>query len=155
MVTVLAPVAGTVRALGDVPDPVFSAGLVGPGVAIDPSPEAGREAVSPVAGTIVKLHPHAFVVSEPGGRAVLVHLGIDTVQLEGEGFTLHVAEGDVVAAGQPVVTWDPAAVAAGGRSAVVPVVALDVGADGAAVLPAVGASVAAGEALLEVPAAAA
>ncbi|QAY63600.1 PTS glucose transporter subunit IIA [Xylanimonas allomyrinae] len=150
--TVLAPVAGTVRALADVPDPVFSAGLVGPGVAVDPDPLTGRDAVSPVSGTVVKLHPHAFVVTAPDGRAVLVHLGIDTVQLEGEGFTLHVAEGDAVEAGQVVVTWDPAAVTAGGRSALVPVVALDAGPDGALPVPAPGTTVAAGDPLLTLPA---
>jgi PTS system N-acetylglucosamine-specific IIA component len=58
-----------------------------------------------------------------------VHLGIDTVQLKGEGFTLLAAEGDDVEAGDPVVEWDPAAVEAGGRSPVCPVVALDAAAD--------------------------
>ncbi|QAY69362.1 PTS sugar transporter subunit IIA [Xylanimonas protaetiae] len=122
---VLAPVAGTVIAVADIPDPVFSAALVGPGAAIAPDPVAGRVAVAPIAGVVVKLHPHAFVVAADDGRAVLVHLGIDTVELHGDGFELHVAEGDRVAAGQPVVGWDPAAVRAGGRSPVVPVVALD------------------------------
>ena len=56
-------------------------------------------AVSPVAGTVVKLHPHAFVVVADDGRGVLVHLGIDTVQLKGDGFELLIAEGDRVAAG--------------------------------------------------------
>jgi len=59
----------------------------------------------------------------------LVHLGIDTVQLKGEGFTLLAAEGDEVAAGAPVVEWDPAAVEAGGRSPLCPVVALDAAGD--------------------------
>ena len=123
---VYAPVAGRVIATSDIPDPVFSAGMVGPGVAIDPDPGAGRSAVSPISGTVVKLHPHAFVVAGADGRGVLVHLGIDTVQLKGEGFTLHAAEGDAVEAGQELVTWSPSDVAAGGRSPVVPVVALDV-----------------------------
>jgi len=59
------------------------------------------------------------------GRGVLVHLGIDTVQLQGEGFRLLAAEGDEVAAGTPLVEWDTAAVEAGGRSPVSPVIALD------------------------------
>jgi PTS system glucose-specific IIA component len=58
-----------------------------------------------------------------------VHLGIDTVQLNGEGFTLLAAEGDEVAAGAPVVEWDPTSVEAGGRSPLCPVVALDAAAD--------------------------
>ncbi len=122
---VLAPVSGTVVATADVDDPVFSAGLVGPGTAVEPDADAGGEVVAPIAGRIVKMHPHAFVVQHDDGRAVLVHLGIDTVQLGGEGFELHAAEGDVVAPGDAVVTWDPAAVRDGGRSAVCPVVALE------------------------------
>ncbi|MDP9862733.1 MULTISPECIES: PTS sugar transporter subunit IIA [Streptosporangium] len=124
MTTVLAPVAGAAVGLGAVPDPVFSEGLVGPGMAIEPAREPG-EAVSPITGKIVKLHPHAFVVVGDDGRGVLVHLGIDTVQLKGEGFELLVSEGDRVGAGQPVVAWNPVEVEAGGRSPVCPVVALD------------------------------
>jgi PTS system N-acetylglucosamine-specific IIA component len=124
MTTVLAPVAGAAIRLRSVPDPVFSEGLVGPGMAIEPDREPGR-AISPIEGTIVKLHPHAFVVVGDDGRGILVHLGIDTVQLKGEGFELLAAEGDRVSAGQPVVAWDPAGIEAGGRSPVCPVVALD------------------------------
>ncbi|MDP9846422.1 PTS sugar transporter subunit IIA [Streptosporangium lutulentum] len=124
MTTVLAPVAGAAMELRSVPDPVFSEGLVGPGMAIEPDRGPGR-AISPITGTIVKLHPHAFVVVGDDGRGVLVHLGIDTVQLKGEGFELLAAEGDRVRAGQPVVAWDPAVIEAGGRSPVCPVVALD------------------------------
>ena len=104
MTDVLAPVAGLVRPLADVPDPVFAAEMVGAGVAIEPS--GGRaDAVSPVAGTLLKLHPHAFVVLTPEGSGVLVHLGIDTVRLQGAGFELLVSEKDTVAAGQPVTAW--------------------------------------------------
>ncbi|MFD0889412.1 PTS glucose transporter subunit IIA [Streptosporangium algeriense] len=124
MTTVLAPVAGAALALRAVPDPVFSQGLVGPGLAIEPLREPGR-AVAPIAGKIVKLHPHAFVVVGDDGRGVLVHLGIDTVQLRGEGFEVLASEGDRVDAGQPVVAWNPAEVEAGGRCPVCPVVALD------------------------------
>jgi len=125
---VFAPVPGRVVRMADVPDPVFAASLVGPGAAVDPIRSRHR-AVAPVGGRIVKLHPHAFVVVTQDGRGVLVHLGIDTVQLKGEGFTLLAAEGDEVAAGAPVVEWDPAAVEAGGRSPLCPVVALDAAAD--------------------------
>lgn len=139
---VFAPVPGRVVPMGDVPDPVFAASLVGPGAALDPSRSRHR-AVAPVGGRIVKLHPHAFVILTPDGRGVLVHLGIDTVQLKGEGFTLLAAEGDDVGVGAPVVEWDPAAVEAGGRSPICPVVALDAAAD-ALQIPAQGCEVAAG-----------
>jgi PTS system glucose-specific IIA component len=67
--------------------------MVGPGAAVDP-PRGPLQAVAPVDGQIVKLHPHAFVVVTASGRGMLVHLGIDTVQLKGEGFRLLAAEGD-------------------------------------------------------------
>ncbi len=97
-------------------------------MAIDPRPAPG-DAVSPIDGTLLKLHPHAFVVVGAGERGVLVHLGIDTVQLEGRGFTLLAEEGATVRAGQALVRWDPAAVRDGGRSPVCPVVALEASAD--------------------------
>lgn len=132
--TVLAPVAGTVVGLAAVPDPVFAQALVGPGTAIDPAREPGT-AVAPVDGTIAKLHPHAFVVVTAEGRGVLVHLGIDTVNLKGEGFETLAAEGDKVAAGDPLVRWNPADVEARGLSPVCPVVALDAAADALALAP--------------------
>jgi PTS system N-acetylglucosamine-specific IIA component len=126
--TVASPVTGRVVRLAEVPDPVFAEAMVGPGSAVVPAPSAA-DAVAPVAGTIATLHPHAFVVATPSGQAVLVHLGIDTVKLRGDGFVLHVAKGDEVAVGQPVVGWDPAAVAAAGYATVCPVIALDASAD--------------------------
>ncbi|MFE5339521.1 PTS glucose transporter subunit IIA [Isoptericola sp. NPDC056578] len=146
--TVLAPVTGTVVDVSEVDDPVFSAGLVGPGLAIEPDGVRGREAVAPITGTIVKLHPHAFVVQHDDGRAVLVHLGIDTVRLGGEGFTTHASEGDVVQRGTVLVTWDPAAVRDGGKSAVCPVVALEATPDAVDHLAQVGTMVEHGEDLL-------
>jgi len=132
--TVLAPVAGTVVGLAAVPDPVFAQALVGPGTAIDPERAPGT-AVAPVAGTIAKLHPHAFVVVTADGRGVLVHLGIDTVKLSGEGFETLAAEGDAVSVGDPLVRWNPADIEARGLSPVCPVVALDAAADALALAP--------------------
>ncbi|GAB3159309.1 PTS glucose transporter subunit IIA [Myceligenerans halotolerans] len=162
--TVLSPVSGTVVAMADVPDPVFAEGMVGPGIAVDPSVDgATSDVVAPCGGTLVKLHPHAFVVvatedavategreagGGPWGRGVLVHLGIDTVQLGGAGFTVHVAEGDVVAAGRRLVTWSPTEVSDGGRSPLVPVVALDLSPADLQVLTAPGDPIAAGDPLL-------
>lgn len=126
-IAVVAPLAGQALPLSEVPDPVFSAELVGPGVAIDPGSVSHSVAVAPVTGTVVKLHPHAFVVQTIDGAGVLVHLGIDTVQLTGDGFELAVAEGATVTIGDPIVKWDPDAVVSGGRSPICPVVALDAG----------------------------
>ncbi|ONI90207.1 PTS glucose transporter subunit IIA [Saccharothrix sp. ALI-22-I] len=121
---VTSPVSGRVVPLTEVPDPVFAQAMVGPGVAVEPD-RVSAEVVSPVDGTVVTLHPHAFVVATSEGAAVLVHLGIDTVKRKGEGFTLHVVKGETVRAGQPVVTWDPAEVEAAGFSPICPVIALD------------------------------
>ncbi|MEU8571105.1 PTS glucose transporter subunit IIA [Streptomyces pathocidini] len=124
MTTVTSPLAGRAIGLAAVPDPVFSGAMVGPGTAIDPVREP-HDAVSPVDGIVVSLHPHAFVVVDQEGHGVLTHLGIDTVQLNGEGFQLLVNKGDTVQRGTPVVRWNPAAVEAAGKSAVCPVVALE------------------------------
>jgi len=121
---VLAPCAGRLLPIAETPDPVFSAEMVGPGVAIDPAP-GETTVVAPIAGKVVAMHPHAFVVLGGDGVGVLVHLGIDTVQLDGDGFTLLAAEGDEVLAGSPIVSWDPASVAARGFSPICPVIALD------------------------------
>ncbi|NEE19998.1 PTS glucose transporter subunit IIA, partial [Streptomyces sp. SID7499] len=106
MTNVTSPLAGRAIGLTAVPDPVFSGAMVGPGTAIDPVREPS-EAVSPVDGIVVSLHPHAFVVVDSEGHGVLTHLGIDTVQLNGEGFELLVNKGDTVTRGQGIVRWDP------------------------------------------------
>ncbi|MFF4369970.1 PTS glucose transporter subunit IIA [Streptomyces sp. NPDC001594] len=128
MTSVTSPLAGRAIGLAAVPDPVFSGAMVGPGTAIDPVREPSA-AVSPVDGVVVSLHPHAYVVVDREGHGVLTHLGIDTVQLNGEGFELLVNKGDTVVRGQEVIRWDPAAVEAAGKSPVCPVVALEATAD--------------------------
>lgn len=123
---VTAPVAGRVLALSDVPDPVFSEEIVGPGIAIVPPPGCGpTTALAPVDGRVVKIHPHAFVLITPAGVGVLVHLGLDTVTLEGAGFSVLVDEGATVTRGEELIRWDPDAVRAAGLDPVVPVVVLD------------------------------
>ena len=158
MLTIFAPLSGTVVAMSDVDDPVFAAGYVGPGVAIDPVVPRGQDAgagfgltgdvLAPITGRVAKLHPHAFVIEHGEGRGVLVHLGIDTVELRGAGFVLLAAEGDDVVAGQALIRWDPGGVAAGGRSPVCPVVALGAAPDAITVMDQPGTPVAAGMPLL-------
>lgn len=121
---VLAPIAGRAVSLDQVPDPIFAQAMVGPGAAIDP-PHAVIDVVAPISGKLLKVFPHAFVVLSEDGVGVLVHLGIDTVELAGEGFTLHVAQSDQVAAGDVVVTYDVPAIAATGRNPIVPVILLE------------------------------
>ena len=121
---VSAPVGGRAVPLADVPDPVFSAGMVGYGAAVDP-PHEVLDAVAPVGGKLLKLMPHAYIVVTPDGAGILVHLGLDTVQLEGDGFTTHVSQGDEVTAGQVVITYDVPSVVAKGLNPIVPVVVMD------------------------------
>ncbi|OMC41245.1 PTS glucose transporter subunit IIA [Mycobacterium sp. GA-1841] len=121
---VVAPVAGRAVPLGEVADPVFSAGLVGYGAAVDP-PRGVIDAVAPVSGKVLKLMPHAYVIVTDDNVGILVHLGLDTVSLNGEHFTTHVSQGDDVVAGTPMITYDVAAVAAKGLDPIVPVVVMD------------------------------
>ncbi|MCX2929420.1 PTS glucose transporter subunit IIA [Mycobacterium sp. CVI_P3] len=119
-----APVRGRAVTLGDVPDPVFAQGMVGYGAAVDP-PREVVDAVAPVSGQLFKLMPHAFIVMTSEKVGILVHLGLDTVSLNGAGFSSHVAEGDTVTAGQTVITYDVPAVVAAGLNPIVAVVVVD------------------------------
>jgi glucose-specific phosphotransferase system IIA component len=121
---VFAPVGGRAVPLADVPDPVFSAGMVGHGAAVDP-PHEVVEAVAPVSGKLLKLMPHAYIVMTPEGVGVLVHLGLDTVQLDGDGFATHVSQGDDIVAGDVIITYDVPSVVAKGLNPIVPVVVMD------------------------------
>ena len=122
--TVLAPLRGRAVPLGQVPDPTFAQGIVGLGAAIDP-PREVVDAVAPIAGKVLQMFPHAYIIVSDDNVGVLVHLGLDTVQLSGEGFTTHVAVGDRVEAGQSVITYDVPSVEAAGRNPIVPVVVMD------------------------------
>ncbi|MFO7172834.1 MAG: glucose PTS transporter subunit IIA [Bacillota bacterium] len=119
-VVLVAPVTGTVVPLEEVPDPVFAQGLVGEGVAVQP---AGELVVAPCAGTVAHLFPggHGVGLVSPEGVEVLLHVGIDTVQLRGRGFVPLVREGDRVRAGDPLVRFDRAVLRAAGKEAVTPV----------------------------------
>ena len=145
---VMAPLAGTVVALSDVPDPVFGKGIMGPGVAIVPS---GDTAYAPGAGVVVAAQPtgHAFGLLLDSGVEVLIHVGLDTVKLKGEGFRVHVAKGDRVAAGAPLVTFDRNVIEAAGYPLITPVVILNAKKFGAVATVAAG-EVAVGDSVLAI-----
>lgn len=149
MTVILSPLVGVVLPLADVPDQLFAQGAMGPGVAVEPPLEV-VDVVSPVEGTLLQVFPHAFVVVTDEGLGVLVHLGLDTVQLKGEGFTAFAAKGDRVAAGTPVIAYDVPAIRAAGLSSVVPVVVLERSADEVARLAADGVEIVPGAPLLSV-----
>lgn len=121
---VRAPVPGRAIDLSQVPDKTFAGGSVGPGLAIEPTADI-IEAVAPVSGKLMQVFPHAYAIMTDDKVAVLVHLGIDTVSLKGEGFTAHAAKGDRVVQGQRIITYDVPAVAANNLPTVVPVVVMD------------------------------
>ncbi|MGS0686807.1 glucose PTS transporter subunit IIA [Nakamurella sp. GG22] len=121
---VLAPAPGRAVRLEQVPDATFAQGIVGHGAAIDP-PREVFDALAPISGTVLQMLPHAFIIVSADNVGVLVHLGLDTVELKGEGFTALVSKGDKVEAGQPVITYDVPAVVATGRNPIIPVVVMD------------------------------
>ena len=145
----VSPLAGTIVLLGDVPDPVFADGIVGPGIAIEPLRSARQVVRAPADGIIGAVHPHAFALELTGGRTILVHLGIDTVSLKGLGFTVQVTAGQVVVAGEPLLTWSPVDVSAAGLATICPVIALQAPAGAVTVLVTPGTDVAAGDPLLD------
>jgi len=103
--TLVAPVSGEVIALEEVPDEAFASKAVGDGLAIKPS---SGTVVAPLNGTVVKIFEthHAFCLISEEGVEVIVHMGLDTVSLQGQGFTCLINEGDNVVTGQPVLEMD-------------------------------------------------
>ncbi len=120
-----APLDGVVVPLAQVPDPVFAKGTVGQGVGIDPT---GNTVVAPAAGTVIVAQQtgHAFGLRLDSGVELLIHVGIDTVNLNGQGFQVHVARGDRVEAGTPLVTFDRKVIEDAGYSLVTPVLVTNV-----------------------------
>ena len=117
----VSPVTGDVVALEQVPDEAFASKAVGDGVAVKPTE---KMVVAPAAGTIVKIFNtnHAFCLETEKGAEIVVHMGIDTVALNGQGFTRLVEEGAEVVAGQPILEMDLDFLNANARSMISPVV---------------------------------
>lgn len=102
---VVSPLAGQVKPLSQATDPVFSSGVMGQGIVIEPSQ---GELVSPVNGTVTVLFPtkHAVGIVSEEGVEMLMHIGMDTVSLDGQGFEAHVVQGDKVVVGQQLISFD-------------------------------------------------
>ena len=124
LIQVASPLDGTAVGLDTVPDPVFAGGVMGPGVAVEPT---GDTVYAPGAGTVVAAQPtgHAFGLQLDNGVEVLIHVGIDTVNLKGEGFDVKVKNGDRVETGTPLVTFDRAVIEKAGYPLITPVIVLN------------------------------
>lgn len=118
---ILSPVAGRLMNLEATGDPVFASRALGEGVGVVPETTGETAVLAPVSGMLktVARTGHAFGIKTDGGIEVLVHIGIDTVDMDGEGFAVVVAKGERIAAGEPLATVDFGKVAAAGHSVVV------------------------------------
>lgn len=119
-VTVTSPLEGRAVPIYEIPDPVFSTGVVGDGIAIEPT---SNTVVCPADATVVTAPDsgHAFGLKLDSGVELLIHVGIDTVELGGKGFDVKVKAGDHVSAGQPLVVFDPTVIDEAGYSKITPV----------------------------------
>ncbi|MBE0335515.1 beta-glucoside-specific PTS transporter subunit IIABC [Paenibacillus sp. 23TSA30-6] len=118
---VFSPIEGTVVSLSEVPDPAFASEAMGKGVAIEPT--SGR-VVAPFDGTITVAFKkkHALAVVSPKGAEILIHVGVDTVKLDGKHFTSHIKEGDQVKAGDLLLEFDVEQIRAAGYPTITPII---------------------------------
>ncbi|QHE51031.1 PTS glucose transporter subunit IIA [Pontibacillus sp. HMF3514] len=117
----VSPLNGKILELSEVPDPVFSQKMMGDGLAIEPSE---GKVVSPVEAEIVQLFPtkHAVGLKTDSGLEVLIHIGLETVSMEGEGFEGHVEVGDKVKPGDDLISFDMDLVNEKAKSTITPVI---------------------------------
>ena len=121
VISIQSPLAGRVKNLSEAPDPVFAQGVMGQGVVIEPTE---GKLVAPVSGVVSVLFPtkHAIGLVSDEGLELLMHIGMDTVNLDGDGFTAHVKQGDRVSVGDALISFDMAAIQAAGYSLATPVI---------------------------------
>jgi glucose-specific phosphotransferase system IIA component len=118
---VMAPVSGTIRQLEEVPDPVFSQKMMGEGIAIEPSDGI---VVAPFDGEIVQLFPtkHAIGLKGKSGLEILIHIGLETVTLDGEGFEAFIKQGDHVKLGEKLVEFEMDVIKEKASSMITPII---------------------------------
>ncbi|KXT80822.1 sucrose-specific PTS transporter subunit IIBC [Streptococcus oralis] len=148
--TILTPVEGEVVALSDVNDPVFSSGAMGQGIAVKPS-QGVVYAPADAEVTIAFATGHAYGLKTANGAELLIHVGIDTVTMNGEGFDQKVAQGDKVKAGDVLGTFDSSKIAAAGLDDTTMIIVTNT-ADYTSVTPAASGTVTKGDAAIEVKA---
>jgi sugar PTS system EIIA component len=120
-VVLKAPLTGKAVDLAEVPDPVFSEKMMGDGLAIEPSEGI---VVSPVDGEVIQVFPtkHAIGLRAENGAEILIHIGLETVSMKGEGFETHISEGSKVKTGDKLVSFDIDLVKEKAKSTVTPVI---------------------------------
>lgn len=120
-ISLVTPMSGEVISLEEVPDPVFSQKMMGDGIAVIPT---DGTVVSPVNGEIIQVFPtkHAIGILGDNGAQILIHIGIETVSLQGEGFTVNVAKGDRVKQGDPLMQVDLNIIEEKASSAITPII---------------------------------
>lgn len=148
--TIISPIVGTAVELSRVDDPVFSSGAMGQGIAIKPS-EGVVYAPADAEVTIAFATGHAYGLKTANGAEILIHVGIDTVSMNGEGFDQKVAQGDKVKVGDVLGTFDSEKIAAAGLQDTTMVIVTNT-ADFASVTPVATGTVAKGDAIIEVKA---
>ncbi|HEY4552453.1 MAG TPA: PTS glucose transporter subunit IIA [Bacillaceae bacterium] len=118
---VYSPLTGLLANLDEVPDPVFAEKMMGDGMAVKPNEGL---VVAPVKGDIIQVFPtkHAIGLKTSGGAEILIHIGLETVGMKGEGFTAHVQEGDSVNVGDKLVTFDMDLVSSKANSTITPII---------------------------------
>ncbi|WP_428909617.1 PTS sugar transporter subunit IIA [Niallia sp. Krafla_26] len=119
--SVYAPLTGKIVPLEEVPDPVFSQKMMGDGVAIIPT---DGQVVSPVDGEVISVFPtkHAISLRTNHGAEILIHMGLDTVNLKGDGFTILVDDGAKVTKGTPIAQYDIEKVSNHGNNVITPII---------------------------------
>ncbi|WP_031544761.1 PTS sugar transporter subunit IIA [Salinicoccus luteus] len=120
-IEITSPINGKYVKLEDIPDPVFAEKMMGEGFGVEPT---DGEVVAPVSGTIMQVFPtnHAVGIKTQNGLEVLIHIGLETVAMEGKGFEGHVSEGDKVEKGDKLVTFDMDLVKSEANSTISPVI---------------------------------
>lgn len=115
---ILAPLSGRVVPLEEIPDDVFSQGVLGDGIGIEPSSNVVLAPADATVSSVIEDSRHACGLELANGIELLIHVGIDTVSMNGDGFTLHVKEGDHVKCGDQLITFDPEKIRAAGHPTV-------------------------------------
>ena len=146
-IQIFAPVAGQAVPITEVSDPTFGEKILGEGIAIKPSE---GKVFAPCDGTVEQIFEtgHAVTLTSLGGAEILIHVGLDTVELKGKHYTIHAHDGDKVKKGDLLIEFDAAAIAAEGYDTITPVVICNTD-DYATITPHTGKTVAPGDLVLE------